>query len=607
MKIIETLKKLLREVRDLIVKFIKPYGLKDEILEIPDNLKKVGYKVGFCHFMNTAISLAFSFMLKITNIAIEAKFVILGIIIFMLYRGSDVITSGLEIYINSEEQKLTNIFDNETIYKGGKIIGKISGKVMKYNEDSRLYKIMSNEESINCINNYLKNFWQQKIRYIFSVLEIIGTFIMLLVAIVTNTSISQKLFIPMLLSFSLICFLCNAFIVLHKKEFHEVDRELDNKKSVLTNDLLRVPIIVNEDLGMRIKKFKETMVNSHNNLHNFYHKEGISEMFIAVLEVFCQYAVIVFYLMALDWSTIDLSTITAITANLVIVETVLSRTKNIVKLLRQSSERIAVMEKESEDMQLILDVYKHETERRESAKVIENININPFSIKYIEESENDKPFTLVSEKAIAIQSGEIAILYGPSGSGKSTFMKMLTERIRIEKSTEIPATSRFLYYDETLRFGSLNIYEELFCSSQNPDYVKMQEILENLHLWCEIKSNCIDIWKWMKEKKFDQSLSNGQKQRLILAKLLYWLDDDVDVLVLDECTSGLDDKTNSDSADAEKILEYIVRYANSNKKRIVIISTHQNIDGFKAKISDEFTFRNFQFFREGDINKIKEI
>ena len=64
----------------------------------------------------------------------------------------------------------------------------------------------------------------------------------------------------------------------------------------------------------------------------------------------------------------------------------------------------------------------------------------------------------------------------------------------------------------------------------------MQTILENLHLWCEIKSNCFDVWKWMKEKRFDQSLSNGQKQRLILAKMLYWLNDDIDVLVLDECT-----------------------------------------------------------------------
>ena len=135
----------------------------------------------------------------------------------------------------------------------------------------------------------------------------------------------------------------------------------------------------------------------------------------------------------------------------------------------------------------------------------------------------------------------------------------------------------------------------------------MQTILENLHLWCEIKSNCFDVWKWMKEKRFNQSLSNGQKQRLILAKMLYWLNDEIDVLVLDECTSGLDDKSETDSADAERILEYIVRYANSDKKRIIIISTHQNIDGFKSKLADEFKFRNLQFAKEEEKNLVKEV
>ena len=142
---------------------------------------------------------------------------------------------------------------------------------------------------------------------------------------------------------------------------------------------------------------------------------------------------------------------------------------------------------------------------------------------------------------------------------------------------------------------------------ENPDLVKMQEILENLHLWSEIKANCFEVWKWMKQKQFDQSLSNGQKQRMILAKMLYWLDAKIDVLVLDECTSGLDDKSETDSADAERILEYIVRFANSDKKRIVIISTHQNIDGFKKNLENEYSFRNLKFAKEGEMNLVREI
>lgn len=126
-------------------------------------------------------------------------------------------------------------------------------------------------------------------------------------------------------------------------------------------------------------------------------------------------------------------------------------------------------------------------------------------------------------------------------------------------------------------------------------------------MWSEIKANCFEVWKWMKQKQFDQSLSNGQKQRMILAKMLYWLDAKIDVLVLDECTSGLDDKSETDSADAERILEYIVRFANSDKKRIVIISTHQNIDGFKKNLENEYSFRNLKFAKEGEMNLVREI
>ena len=312
-------------------------------------------------------------------------------------------------------------------------------------------------------------------------------------------------------------------------------------------------------------------------------------------------------MIGVDWNTINIGIISEITATLIIVETALNKIQKIAVIMNNHNERVIIMNKEEQDMELILKVYHEEEEKRKKTYKIENLRIKPFAIRYLEESENDKPFTLTSKDEINIKDGEIVILYGPSGSGKSTFMKILTERIRVEKSTDIPSTSRFLFYDEKLKFGSLNIFDELFCCSENPDLVKMQKILENLHLWSEIKANCFEVWKWMKQKQFDQSLSNGQKQRMILAKMLYWLDAKIDVLVLDECTSGLDDKSETDSADAERILEYIVRFANSDKKRIVIISTHQNIDGFKKNLENEYSFRNLKFAKEGEMNLVREI
>lgn len=186
-------------------------------------------------------------------------------------------------------------------------------------------------------------------------------------------------------------------------------------------------------------------------------------------------------------------------------------------------------------------------------------------------------------------------------------MKMLTGKVQLKDSEEIPTTSRFLLYDETMGFGSMSMFDELFCCQEKPDLPRMQGILKNLNLWDEIKSNCVDVWTWLGEKRYNKSLSNGQKQRIVLAKMLYWMDDNIDVLALDECTSGLDDKSDVGIANAEKVLEYIVRYANQDKKRIVIISTHQNIDGFKENIANEARIRSLKFVKEGECNIIREI
>lgn len=607
MKKQERLKTLIREVINLIIKFFKPYGISDELLTIPRNVKRMGFKVGFINLGMTVIALIFAFMLKVTNLMIERRLILLGIILFMLYRGQQVVREAFHLFESSENKKFELIFEDEIVFRGSQIIGKTSNKVLKYDASNKLYKVMSNESVLNTIKNYLQNMWRQKIQHTFDVFEMISVIIMLTIAILTNTSIDQVVFIPLILLFVFISFFCSAYISLNREAYYKKHREYNNEQSLIINDLLRVPVIVKNDLDMRINKFQKTVIASNENVTKFHKKMNLSRLFVTIMEAFSQYGIIIFYLLGVKWNSITLATITEIAATLLIVETALAQISRIAETLNSHNERLTVLEKEEADMSLILDVYYNEAVKTSTPKVVDNINIKPFSIQYLEESENDKPFTLVSRKPIHICNGEVVILYGPSGSGKSTFMKMLTERIRLGKSTDIPSTSRFLFYDEKLKFGSLSIFEELFCCSETPNLAKMQTILEHLHLWCEIKSNCFDVWKWMKEKQFEQSLSNGQKQRLILAKMLYWLDENIDVMVLDECTSGLDDKAESNSADAERILEYIVRYANSDKRRIVIISTHQNIDGFKQNLASEYTFRNLQFSKEGECNLVREI
>lgn len=601
------LKKIFRESYNLIIKFVKSYGLNDEVLKIPKGLKKMGMSLRGIGLISTIIVLAFSYMLKFANLMIEAKFILLGILLFMLYKGEQIIQETFNMIRSSEEEKFQLVFDDEIVLRGSKIIAVVSEKVLKLDKDTKVYKVLTNETALNVIKNYLNNLWTMNINKVFYYLEVISVVAMLVMSIITNTAISQTIFIPLILSFALLSFLSSSYISISRDEYYKKHREYDDEQYVISNDLLRTPMVVRKDLTMRIGKFKESVEKSNLNLRRFHKKINKSHLVMSIVETLSSYGIILLYLFGVDWKSIDLGTIAEITANLAIVETALGYIRRMAKMLEGNAKRVGVILKEEEDMKLILDVYNKQLNIQSEEKHIHTISIPPFSMKYVEESENDKPFTLKSMSPIKFCRGEIALLYGISGSGKSTFMKMLTERIKIQKTEDIPSTTRYLYYDEKMKLGSLSIFEEIFCSDENPDLDKMQEILENLHLWQEISANCFDIWQYFKEKKYDLSLSNGQKQRLILAKMLYWLDEEIDVVALDECTSGLDDKSDTvESADAQRILEYIVRYCNKDKKRIVIISTHQSIEEFKTNIQQDYKIHNLYFSKYGDCNYVEE-
>ena len=79
---------------------------------------------------------------------------------------------------------------------------------------------------------------------------------MLIVAVITNTAISQIIFIPGIIIFAFISFISSAFIALNREEYYENHRKYDNQQSVIVNDLLRVPTIVKKDLSMRIDNLR---------------------------------------------------------------------------------------------------------------------------------------------------------------------------------------------------------------------------------------------------------------------------------------------------------------------------------------------------------------
>ena len=156
---------------------------------------------------------------------------------------------------------------------------------------------------------------------------------------------------------------------------------------------------------------------------------NFTRLIMTIIETLSQYGIIIFYVMNVKLENLTLGSIAQITATLVIIETAIGYTRRFAYALEANNERITALEKEFTDMKLILDTY-HAAKKIDNNKIVNNISIKPFTIKYLKGSNNDIPFTLKSDKDININKGEVVVLYGPSGSGKTTFMNMLTERIK---------------------------------------------------------------------------------------------------------------------------------------------------------------------------------
>lgn len=582
------------EIIHIVKVFLVPYKGIDGIKKVPESIKKKGVFFGFLNLLITLINLAFSFMLKGTNLLIEQRFIILGILLFMLYKGESLIEQLIMNYLNIEREAYSQVFDDEVIAFGTDILGKTYNKVFKYSEKLNMSMIMENESLINCIKRYVQIYWDYQIKHRFDIIELVSVLVMLVVVFVTNRDIPNSIFIPFVVIFTVVAFVLTAYEIINKRECWNKEREFRNEQSVLVNDMMRVKPIVPSDLPMRIDRFKVISKQNRVNKQNLNRKMNKASIVNLSFELLFQYGVILFYILQIEWQNVTLASITMITANLAMLMTALGRIGKMAGTLSRNAEDISVLDREAEDLTHIMDVYDSETKRIENDKPVNKIEVEPFTIQYEKKDDEDVPFTLTSPERIVLEQEDVVVFKGPSGSGKSTVMKMLMDQVRLGKSVEIPNTSRFLFFDETLNFGNLPIYDEFF-AGREVHLGKAYEILESLHLSQELNFTRDTMEAWMRKNLYNSSMSHGQKQRMVIAKLLYHLDDNIDMLLLDEATSGLDERAN-EGMDAQAMLEYCIRHANSDRKRIVLLSTHQSFEGCRKTLEAEgYRFKVFEF------------
>lgn len=575
-----TRKEFFKEVRKLLKDFVRRDFIKDKILEQPKELKNNTRKINTAALIMNCIFALFSYLTLAGNYAISHGYIILGIALYMFFNARSIVNTIYKQWETNLQTALNFSQEDVLTLKGNKILSKVSWNV--YQQEDNKWQQSTNEEITSCIANYLLSYWDIENNYWYNVIQIFATFVMLIITIVTNTVIPQYLFIPLLLVSSLVALFCATIERIQHSNFSTENRKIGNKKKILKNDILRVVPIIPKDQDARLNRYNILCKNHYSQRKDLLVKGFLIDIISTTIHITSSSILILIYVFSSQ--TIDLSTIAGMTATLAVFNAAVNSVESILRIIIERSKSWDVLEKEIPLMENILHVYN--LEKEEKPEPISSLKISPFESCYTETSENDKSFKLILSQDLSFEKGDCISLTGASGSGKSTFLKVTTKRIRFKEITQskiVPVN--YVYYDETIDFGSMPLLDELFCLDGKTrieptpeELAKMEYILKEMKLHQEISEQCKNFWTWLKENTA-RNLSKGQKQRLIVSKILFWLNPDIDIVALDECTSGLDAETDDDeNADALKILQFIINYCNLDKKRIIFLATHQNID-----------------------------
>lgn len=173
------------------------------------------------------------------------------------------------------------------------------------------------------------------------------------------------------------------------------------------------------------------------------------------------------------------------------------------------------------------------------------IEINDVSFSY-----GDEP--VLSKVGASVKRGDIVAVTGDSGSGKSTLIKLLLgiyppadgEMYIYNKKEKLSAGSEtrtaFSYVPQGNMIISGSIADNISFFDDNPDIKKIENAAKTACIYDYIQTLPEGMNTLVGEN--GMGLSEGQIQRLAIARAIY---EDAPVILLDEATASLDEKTEA--------------------------------------------------------------
>ncbi len=574
-------------------------------IERSEEVKKASKQVSFFIILSVIVPSIVSFFVKFAQISMNNGHIFASVLFLVIYFGSKTIFSLANTYTAYLDNTYQQIAAGEETNIIIDISNKVRGKVFK-EETPGLLKAYEVPEIIKKVKDFIDDTWRLYIKLpviICQVLTLIGMLIISIGLEITNASVSEGIII---LLFMIICIVLYIFITNKRihifKEYRKKRKENESKVEKSYTAIKHSDYISDGDFYYHSKKLREEVIDERETVKT--ERLRLDYMFVYRALISSGLMILIMFMKFLLVSEINTSVFLDVIALSSIFSSILNTISDMVSNYETYMDICIDIETLYPEVSNIINTYNKEKEIKEYSGKAVTVTVNPFQVSY-SPTACDLEYQLVNESVIKLEKGKLYFAHGHTGCGKSTFFKFITGAIACKFSPIvindgiIGRLKSLMYQTDRVLFNGYVLNE--ITLTDNPEEMSLQkvlDILKGLHLYHEIlsivspseNSNTIlriqendkKVIDFLKNHKA-QEFSSGQMQRLALCKLLYNLDESIQLVALDEPDNRLDRET------AISCMNYVVNFV--KKFDIILLVASHNIPYWQEVANCKFSFR----------------
>ena len=545
------------------------------LIELPQPVKIFAKKMILFGFMGSAISGILSFCLKGSQLALKNGNIILAIILLVIHFGDRIISTVYNTWFNLKDNDYGRLITSEQTKTILNVSNITRNKVFK--SKGKIIEMVENAEILKVTKDYLSAYWAFYQRFPSTLLQVGILLVMLIsstiIQLKTSTFLETIIITSMLIVAFIIYFYLSNRRIKILRSYRKFRKENEAKSDVLFTEIKACDFVSDKDFVYHAEKLRTQLDNNIQlnrveglKLNKIFIQRSISASISMIL------ITVVKIIVTHDFSAENFFDIIALSS---IYATMLNRIQGIVESYEKIMDIIIDIDTLNPDFDNINTVYTEETNKTTINYPIERMDVAPFSVT----QDVNGAFELINNTTFSLVPNDVVMTYGRTGCGKSTLINMFTGRMSLKQNPIHFSNGKngYLnsigYQTDKAMANNYVLYElTLTDNDEEIDRKKFIEIIKGMQLYDELlrmikeeklefEGNLSDdemIFEFLKIRK-TKEFSSGQMQRLALAKLMYSLDDTIQLVALDEPFNRLDDAT------CDKCMQFIKEYVQKNK------------------------------------------